>query len=144
MIYRAMIIPILTYCSPVVLSYCPTKHNKINRLENRIEHVISYGRNVDLKLPSVKNMISNRTCTLVYDSLNGHTCELFENYFKLLEHSHNTRHNKKSIYVPKVNTESCKKAFFFLGAKLFNDLPLHVRNMDDRSLFKSGLKKVFE
>ena len=138
-----MIIPVMTCCSSVILSYCPSKHQKIQRLERRSKNIISSNRNVKINITSIQNMIKKRTCMLAFDCVNGESCEMFQGYFEKIQHVKNTRNNNHSLKLPKVKTELCKKGFHFMGAKLFNELPLLTRIIEDRSSFKKQLDEIF-
>ena len=45
--------------------------------------------------------------------------------------------------LPKVRLEFGKKGFYYQGAKIFNDLPVGVRSLTSRILFKKALKSHF-
>ena len=55
----------------------------------------------------------------------------------------NTRNNNASIKLPRVKLSCAKKAFYFSGAKAYNDLPLNIRNEKNVGAFRSMLKKHF-
>ena len=55
----------------------------------------------------------------------GH--ESFDNYFRMISHSKETRNNNISIKLPKIKLEVAKQGFYFGGAKLFNGLPLTMQ-----------------
>ena len=141
-IYRSMITPIVLYCNSVLLSYCSTKMQKIQRLESRCKNIISSSKNVCINVQSIDKMISKRTCIMVYDCLKGHGCDLFENYFDVLN-NRNTRNRNCLIKLPKVKTEMGKRGFYFKGAKIYNDLPLYIRAVEGRSSFINKLNDIF-
>ena len=41
--------------------------------------------------------------------------------------------------LPKINTEYARQGFFYMGAKLYNDLPTSVRSTGDGKDFKEKL-----
>ena len=53
-------------------------------------------------------------------------CDNFKNYFQLQKHSINTRNNRDIPVIPKMRTEFGKKSFMYMGAKVYNELPLEI------------------
>lgn len=58
-----------------------------------------------------------------------------------ISHTHDTRHKKRSEYV----TERAKKAvgqrsFYYMAARVFSLVPLHIRNVNSPTLYKKWLK----
>ena len=60
-----------------------------------------------------------------------------------LSHSQNTRNNKYAARIPRVRTEAEKKAFWFQGSKVYNELPGGLRHLDSFLLFKYELKQFY-
>ena len=48
--------------------------------------------------------------------------------------------NCRDIDIPKLNLEFSKKSFLYSGAKLWNDIPLDIRNSPTVLTFKKKLK----
>ena len=61
-------------------------------------------------------------------------------YFKLATHEINTRNNSLKAELPKVRLEFARKSFYYMGAKLYNDLPKECRQEDNFSTFKRKIK----
>ena len=53
--------------------------------------------------------------------------------------SYNTRNNR-DLPIPKVNLEHKKKGFRYSGIKIWNDIPLEIRELSSLTLFKKKLK----
>ena len=65
----------------------------------------------------------NKKCALeVFKALNGVSPHAFQNYLARVNHRLCTRANTKNVALPKVNSETGRKAFSFQGAKVFNKL----------------------
>ena len=59
----------------------------------------------------------------VFKCLNGISPPDHKEYFQHLDHCKGTRGNDHRLLLPKVKSEGGRKAFGFLGAKIFNKLP---------------------
>ena len=80
-------------------------------------------------------------CALeVFNSLNGVSPHACQNYFTRINHSQRTRANTKNIVLPKVKTETGKKAFSFQGAKIFNQLTEEMKTETSILRFKTFCK----
>lgn len=84
-----------------------------------------------MKIKNVRVWLSNGTATNV-----------FQNYFHAQDHEMNTRNNRKLITIPKIKTEYARKSFYFMGAKIYNTLPLEARSLG-MSDFKTFLNEHF-
>ena len=64
-------------------------------------------------------------------------------YFLFQEHSKNTRNNKCSACLPGIRTECARKGFYYMGAKIFNELPVAARISDNLFAFREILSIIF-
>ena len=56
-------------------------------------------------------------------------------------HGHNTR-TANNLHVPAVNTTKYKKGIYYMGSKIFNHLPNHLKSLVDKEkVFKKALKR---
>ena len=55
----------------------------------------------------------------------------------------NTRNNGKTAKLPKVGLDFARRNFYFLGALIFNLLPLSLRNINSRVLFRKALDDYY-
>jgi len=78
-IYRAMIMPVFTYCSLITLSYSNTLRQLIPNLEHRGLSCISSGlqNKTDIRIPSVDSYLKRKVCLCVFDCLTGNVCTPF-------------------------------------------------------------------
>ena len=133
-IYRSMIVPVLTYSPLVTMNVNNTEKEKILSLENRARKIISPHN--DVVIPKVLEIVRKRCCVYAYKCLHGEVCDNFVNYFDFTKTRVQTRNTGILIRLPKIKTEQAKKGFFFTGAKLFNQLPVHVRQAETVQEFK--------
>ena len=89
LIFKVMILPILTYCPYFTFGNIPNYvENKIQNIENRAQKIIGK------PLPySMKNFPKRRIATYVHQCLTKNVCKNFENYFEVIESKINTRNN---------------------------------------------------
>ena len=45
--------------------------------------------------------------------------------------------------LPRIKTEYARKSFMFMGAKVYNDLPLELRKIENNKEFEKQLKEHF-
>jgi hypothetical protein len=51
---------------------------------------------------------------------------------------------KNDLYLPQANLNIYQKGAYYLGIKMFNNLPLEIKNVaDNQKKFKTALKKIF-
>ena len=56
-------------------------------------------------------------------------------HIKTHEHIKMTRNNKCLATLPRIKTEYARKGFYYMGAKLYNDLPIDVRTAVNKKDF---------
>ena len=146
-IYQSMIMPIFTYCGYTSLGWSESRKRMIRSIETRSLEIISpkcSSQNCDLRILTVDNFLQKRACCFVFDCLNGTACFPFKDYFHRLHHNAlNTRNNGKTAKLPKVRLDFARRSFYFLGASIFNLLPLSLRNINSRVLFRKALDDYY-
>ena len=145
-IYRAMIMPIFTYCGQITLCWSKTRRCQIRSLEQRSHRIIlqnSKCLNCELHLPTIEFFLKKWACLFVFDCLHGNVCHPCKNYFNLLTHDFNTRNRGTTIALPKVKLDFARQSFYFLGASIFNSLPLKFKQTSSRTLFREFLDQFF-
>ena len=70
-------------------------------------------------------------------------CDPFENYFEFLNTTVNTRNKNIILRLPKLKLECGRKSTKYLGAKIFNHLPIEVHWHCKEKNFNSILKNHF-
>ena len=138
-IYKAMILPIMTYCPFVTFGTIPQNlSSRIEQIESRACRIIGGNPQV----PSSISVQKKRIATYVRKCIENDVCENFENYFEIHQTNFNTRNNNAMVKIPKVKLESARKSFSFQGAVIYNGLPKEIRTERDFTKFKSMLKSI--
>ena len=57
----------------------------------------------------------------------GEAGDPFDNYFEFLNTTVNTRNKSILLRLPKLKLENGRRSTKYLGAKIFNELPIEVR-----------------
>ena len=141
-IYQSMIMPMFTYCGYNSLGWSESRKCKIRFIETRSldpkpRNTKCSPQNCDLRFLTIDNFLQKRACHFVFDCLNGTVCCPFKDYFERLHH--NARSNGNTVKIPKVKLDFARRSFYFLGASIFNSLPLSLRNINSRILFSKAL-----
>ena len=136
-IYKAMIVPLMTFNATINLNFTNTQKHRLSSIDRRAKQIIGGEEN----LKSIEAVIKKDACIFVKKCINNKLCENFENYFDIIRHNKNTRQGLL-LRLPKIKLEMTKNAFYYIGARIFNDLPSHVRNILDTNKFKKGLKEI--
>ena len=146
-IYQSMIMPILTYCGYNSLGWSESRKRMIRSIEKRSLEIISpkcSPQNCDLRFLTIDNFLQKKACCLVFDCLYGTVCSPFKNYFQRVNHNAlNTRNNGKAAKLPKVKLDFARRSFYILGASTFNSLPLSLRSINSRFLFRKALDDFY-
>jgi hypothetical protein len=84
-----------------------------------------------------------KACMIVKKCLVNDICSNFCGYFQVNNHDKGTRNNAILVKLPKVKLEFNRQVFRFAGAKIYNELPIEVRNVEDVKSFNRALVKHF-
>ena len=138
MIYTSMIIPPLLYSSINNLGICETQKEKLKSLQRRAEMLIGVSQ------ANIYDLIKFHSILLVKKCLNGMVCDEFKEYFKIKTHSKTTRNNGYMLCIPKVKLQFAKSGFFSMGVKIYNSLPVEIRQTDCLIDFRNKSREHFE
>ena len=98
----------------------------------------------DFKLLKLSEIFELRLLTFVFDSVNKTSPSCFHDFFLLSSsvHQYSTRQaSQGDLYVSKKNSlQYGLKSIRYQGAKLWNTLPLELRNAPTKIMFKTKLK----
>jgi hypothetical protein len=141
-IYNMMIIPLLTYCSIIKLNLSKIQEDHLLSIESRAFKII-HGNRHSKKVPSVYCLIKHRACVAVRKHLDGDTCDPFQSYFIINQHRHHTRNQDSLLKLQRINLELGRETFYYSGAKLYNNLPLSIREEKHLSTFSEKVHKHF-
>ena len=136
LIYQSMIIPTFSHCGFLTLNKNQSQRNKLSSFHNSALNIINGSCREQLTMPSSVEMIKMRCCVFIKACLDGNVCNSFVAYFKKISHSKSTRNNGNLLALPKIRLEYARGSFYYMGEKLFNELPLEIRKQVDSSKFK--------
>ena len=144
-LYKAMVQPVMTYCSTTFLSVSETNGKKFERLEKRAAKIILGARyqQQDRVFRSFANMQNIQCADFVFRCLNKTAPDVFHDHFEKIDHQKATSANGLNLKIPKVKTESAKRGFYFSGVKIYNALPSHLKTERFYPPFKQKLKEHF-
>ena len=98
----------------------------------------------DFKLLKLSEIFELRLLTFVFDSINKTSPSCFHDFFLLSSsvHQYSTRQaSQGDLYMLKKNSlQYGQKTIRYHGAKLWNTLPLELRNAPTKIMFKTKLK----
>lgn len=152
-IYQCTIQSIIDYCI-TAWGYAPGIYlDRVQRLQNRAARIITgnYDRDVhgidivkDLGWFNIRQRRDYFTAILVYKSLNGMSPDYMTDLFTYTHEisAYNTRATAQNILcVPKVNKHIFSQSIQYNGPRIWNSLPVEVRNAESLISFKSLLKR---
>jgi hypothetical protein len=147
-LYDAMILPLFDYCSAVWDKCGKTNCDFLEKLQRRAASIIEGRRvlqsdvNLTLSWPSLQSRREYQICLQVFKCLHGlaPVYLLHEFNYSREFHAYNTRH-KDNLRLPLAKTTKYQNSFRYNGAKIWNRLPLNLRNQTRFSKFKIDVKK---
>jgi hypothetical protein len=128
---------------------CKLKEKLHNAQNKMIRFILGYDYRRHLvcndfkicKFLSVSYRIEYLSLNLMYKIFNNLAPSYFSDYKLFTDvHKYETRNSNSSYVIPKVNTKG-KLTFNFHGIKLWNSLPINIRNSNSLSHFKYECKK---
>ena len=120
-VFSLMVLPTLSYCSLLKPSFSNTQVKKLRSLERRSKSLIN---NFD---PNIINLLKKRICFFLYDFINEKIFPRLNDFYELKVSKVNTRDNGYMVKLPKTKLGYGRLSLKFMGAKIFNDLPLEIR-----------------
>ena len=73
------------------------------------------------------------------NSIHNDICDALQSHITTHEHTKTTRNNKCLATLPRINTEYARKGFYYMGAKVYNNLPIDIRTVENKKDFKEKL-----
>ncbi len=152
MIYQCTIQSVIDY-GITAWGYAPNTYlDRVQRFQNRAARIITgnYDRDVrgidlvkDLGWFNIRQRRDYFTALLVFKSLNGMSPDYMTDMFTYSHEigTYNTRSTVQNILcVPKINKQIFSQSIQFNGPRMWNSLPLEIRNAQSLIPFKSLLK----
>lgn len=150
-IYNALILPHLDYCSQVWDALYDTYSKRLQRLQNRAARAVTKS-NYDIRSKDLLTKLNwdtlnlrskKQKVTLMYKIMNGRAPEYLQNLLCKQEHHYQLRNNKQCLKIPKPKTEYMKRSFSYSTAKLWNKLPLDIRQSTSIAQFKKAIGTLY-
>ena len=102
------------------LNLIKTQLGRLYSLDRRVSQILGE------PMTPIFNLIKKCAVLRVEKCLSVGVCLSFRDYFQKLEYKVSTRNNGKLLKIPKVKLEFARSGFFFMGARIFNSLPMEV------------------
>ena len=90
---------------------------------------------------TVENLTKHETLTFVHKALSNSLPPVFNNYFKLLNHSHNTRNGHLTLEIKGHKSSIAANLIKIMGAKLWNSLHNDLKTLTKTITFREKLKE---
>ena len=112
--FNMIILPILTYSSPVNSTYTKTESERLTSLNNRAKRLTKNGN-----IKSVLHEVNKQNCIFLKKCLlKRRNSSTVGNYFQVPKHGQRKRNSRIMLKLPPVNSEIYKQSFYFNGARL--------------------------
>ena len=144
MLTQAIVLSSIDYCNGLYIGCSRSTINQLQLIQNRACRII-FGlkkrASVEEKLKElhwlkVEERIKFKVLLLVYKSIRN----LAPSYLSELFHVNNLSNSRSLSLKCDSSIKHSSRAFQFVGIKLWNELPLSLRSIDEISLFKKNLK----
>ena len=97
-----------------------------------------------LELLNLFEIVKLHQVELVYDASQNQLPGIFLDSFQFINHCYSTRSKaKKNLFLPRVNLNYGKFGYMFSAVKVWNDLPVSIKNSKSKTILKKDLKKLF-
>ena len=95
------------------------------------------------EIQSVVNANKIRVCKLVRKCIDKDICDAFQGYFNINDHTVRTKNHQFLLTIPKIKTEFARKSFRFMGATIYNELPIQMQRIESFIAYAESLKQHF-
>ena len=137
-----MIQPVMTYAGLLKLHFSDSQLGKMEAIERRSRSIIS--SRTGNPVPSIVQSLHKKACKTVRQCIDKYICTNFHQYFQIHEHNFNTRNKGYSVKIPKVKLEFARQSFYFLSVKIYNDMPIEIRQEQNYYKFLMLLSEHFK
>ena len=147
MFFNAYILPHIDYCCSVWGNTSHLSLDKILKFQKRAARIIldqsfdtpSAGLFSKLKWMTVYERIDYKKSILVYKSLHADSPQYISSKFKYITHEHRQLRSSSSnlLHMPQPKLEIFRRAISYSGPKVWNSLPLNIRNAPSLNQFKT-------
>ena len=120
-----------------------TQAKRLTSFHDRCLKIVNGNSKNPIAIQPVANAKGIRTCKLMRKCLENDICKNFQEYFELQQYKTQTRNSECLIRLPGIKTEYARKSYHFMGAKLYNELPIDLRRNESFKQYEKQLKKHF-
>ena len=149
MLYNSCILPHITYCIEIWGNTFNSFIDPILKLQKKFVRLVTFSHPrasssplfLKLGILDVHKLCKLHTCIFTYDLKNDHYAHSLDHYAPSVSHSYFTRsltHDK--LVIPKINLSSSKNSLTFSLVKQWNEIPVSIKSLKSRNLFKYALK----
>ena len=151
MIYNAVIKPLFDYCDVVWGNLNKTLMARLQKLQNRAARIITRkGYDVrsadirkELRWDDLETIRKKHLAVVMYKVVNNKVPSYLINLFEKSNSGYALRESESRLLLPKYNTEFAKSSSFsFIGAKIWNTIPYHIRTAPTLSAFKKQINSL--
>jgi hypothetical protein len=154
-LYTSLSVPIIDYAATVWGNFSKSNNNIIKRIEHRAARTIT--GNFDfvnvrgeelmkqLNLNSFEKRLNYNIAILMYKATHDLLPHHIDNNFTMIKDIMNREpreKNKMNLYVPKPNCELFKKSLMYKGPKIWNELPIELKQASSLHAFKEVYKRT--
>ena len=149
MMYEALILPYLDYCSEVWGCMGKCLADRIQKLQNRAARIITYSNYdirsadilEDLGWDTLERRRSKQLAVSVYKAKNNFSSKDLKNLFRPITnvHSYKLRNNLNNLFVHRPRKEAGKCSFNYRGTVLWNGLSNEIKAEPSIASFKGAL-----
>ena len=109
---------------------------KLDSLRERATKVIFRDSRPGSQLPSIMDLRKKRACERVRRALDCNIPKALMDHFVIKDHGRETRNRGCMINLPPIKLEYARRGFYFMGAKLYNELPLNIKTAPTEDFYK--------
>ena len=148
-LYKSYVRPSLEYCSSAWDPYTKTNIDKLEQVQRRAARLVTcnfsrYTRVTpllqQLNWTPLRERRAHTKVTILYKAMHN----LIEIPTQHLSYTTSATRQAHNLYIPYANTDTLKHSFYPSTSRLWNKIPLEVRNAPTLSAFQTGLPAFFQ
>lgn len=149
MLYKTIVEPHFTYCSSILFLCTNDDIDRLQVLQNKcMRNILKMDRFTStevlteaLEILNVKQIILYRTLIFIHNIVNKWAPQYLSNRIKYRNDEHNLNLRNTTYIMPTNATKACSQnSLFYKGIKLFNDLPVEIREEENYKKYDEKLK----
>ena len=150
LVIQALVISIMNYCSKIWGAASKSNLQKIQKLQNFAARIVLGNvRKRDHISPHLKKLewlrLENKyvldICILTFKILNGSFRPWLYSITRVNEMNNRITRQENDLYIPQTRTVVGERQVLVRGPKLWNKLPVEIKNTASIAVFKKSLKK---